>query len=54
MRAVAENVDSVIVCRGTYEQLTAILRIAIEIRELRSNLESRINQERNQLLGKAA
>lgn len=54
VRAVAENVDSVIVCRGTYEQLTAILRAAIEIRELRSNLELRINQERNQLLGKAA
>lgn len=47
--AVAGNVDSVIVCKGSNDQLTAILRAAIEIRELRSKLESRIDEERNQL-----
>lgn len=54
VEAVASNANSVIVCKGSNDQLTAILRAAIEVRELRLKLESRIDKERNQLLGKAA
>jgi len=52
VEAVASNVNLVIVCKGTNDHLTAILRTAIEVRELRSKLESRIDKERNQLLDK--